>query len=75
MRINIIINDETIRKDIEQTVCKLEEDDEIYFDFESEKNEFIDECLDEICTKYETIYNYSPDYRNEIIDMYELNFN
>ena len=74
MRINIIINDETIRENIKETVETLEENEEIYFDFESEKTEFIDDCLDEICTKYETFETYSPNYENEVLDLYSVYF-
>lgn len=73
MRINIIINDETIERDVKQAVSNLENDEEIYFTFESEKTEFIEMCVEEVISNYETRCDYSPNYENLVLEMYNEN--
>lgn len=72
MRINIIINDETIRRDVSQAVENLFEDGEIDFVFESEKTEFISDCVDDVIEKYELYEYYSPNYEQVVRDMFAL---
>ena len=73
MRINIIINDDTIERDVKKAVADLENDEEIYFTFESEKTEFIEMCVEEVISNYETRCGYSPNYENLVLEMYNEN--
>ena len=70
MRINIIINDDTIERDVKKAVADLENDEEIYFTFESEKTEFIEMCVEEVISNYETRCDYSPNYESLVLEMY-----
>ena len=73
MRINIVINDETIERDVKRAVADLENSDEIYFTFETERTEFIEECIEEVISNYETRSDYSPNYENLVLEMYNEN--
>ena len=73
MRINIVINDETIERDVKRAVDDLENEEEIYFTFESEKTEFIEMCVEEVISNYETRFDYSPNYESLVLEMYSEN--
>jgi len=70
MRINIVINDETIERDVKSAVADLENSDEIYFTFETERTEFIEECVEEVISNYEIRSDYSPSYESLVLEMY-----
>ena len=75
MRINITINDETIMQDIDFAVNDLLEDEEISFNSEDEKREFIQDCFDNIAQKIELYPNYLPtDIYSDVLDLYEICF-
>ena len=74
MRIDIRINDETIRKNIREAVENAEQEEEIYFEFESERTEFMDDCMNEITDKLELYDDFSPDYDMIVRDFYNLYF-
>ena len=73
MKIDIIINDNTIERDVKKAVSCLENDEEIYFTFESEKTEFIEMCVEEVISNYETRCDYSPNYESLVLEMYNEN--
>ena len=58
MRINIIINDETIREEVKEAVQFAEWDNFIGFPDGAAREEFIDGVTDEIISKYEIYCNY-----------------
>lgn len=60
MRIEIIINDETIMGNIQYEIDNMLEDEEISFEDEQERQEFADDCLDEIVSKTECRPEYYP---------------
>ena len=72
MRINITINDETIRADVESAVQFAEWDNFLGFPNDAARDEFIDETTDEIISKYEIYANYHPDYAETVLDMAEM---
>ena len=74
MRIDIRINDETIRKNIRWAVENAEQEEEIYFEFESERTEFMDDCMDEIIDKLELYDDFSLNYDMIVKDLYNLYF-
>lgn len=73
MKIDIIINDNTIERYVKKAVSCLENDEEIYFTFESEKTEFIEMCVEEVISNYETRCDYSPNYESLVLEMYNEN--
>lgn len=73
MKINIIVNDDTIERNVKKSIFDLENDEEIYFTFESEKTEFIEMCVEEVISNYETRCDYSPNYENLVLEMYNEN--
>lgn len=62
MRINIIINDQTIMDDIMTVIEDMEHDEEIAFKDENERSEFANDCLDEIASKIECYDDYFPTF-------------
>ena len=64
MRIEIIINDQTIMEDIQQEIDNMEEDNEISFKDEQERNEFADDCFEEIAQAYEWRESWMPTWEN-----------
>lgn len=73
MRINIIINDETIREEVKEAVQFAEWDNFIGFPDGAAREEFIDDVTDEIISKYEIYANYHPDYAETVLDAAEMN--
>lgn len=71
MRINITINDETIRADVVEAVQFAVWDDFIGFPDDKARAEFIDDVTDDIITKYEVYANYSPNYAETVLDAAE----
>ena len=69
MRINIVINDDTIEQDVIETLESIEEDCGIEFPNEEERNEFINDCVNVIIDKYEFYERYTPDYNDEIYEL------
>ena len=63
MRIEIIINDQTIRNDIRYVIDRMIEDEEITFKDDLDYQEFTDDCFDEIASKVEC-YDYFPGLAN-----------
>ena len=72
MRINIIINDETIRDEVKEAVQFSEWDNFIGFPGDAERQEFIDDVTDEIISKYEIYANYHPNYAETVLDAAEM---
>lgn len=68
MRINIVINDNTIRADIVEAVETAEKYNEIAFPTEEERECFINECADDVIYKYECYMNYVPNYDEIVLD-------
>ena len=64
MRINIVINDQTIMDDIMTVIADMERDEEITFQTDNERKEFADDCLDEIASKIECWEDYFPTWEN-----------
>ena len=62
MRIHIVINDETIKADIREEIEEMESLCEITFNSEGEREEFVDECFDEIASRCECYADYFPSY-------------
>lgn len=62
MRINIVINDQTIMEDIMTVIADMERDEEISFQTDNERKEFADDCLDEIASKIECWEDYFPTF-------------
>ena len=73
MRINITINDETIREEVESAVRFAEWNDFIGFPNDAARAEFIDDVTEDIISKYEVYADYSPNYAETVLDMAELN--
>ena len=64
MRINIVINDQTIMEDILFELESMEEDKEISFKDRQEREEFASDIFDEIASKVECYENYFPTWEN-----------
>jgi len=64
MRIEIIINDKTIMDNIQYEIDNMLEDEEISFEDEQERQEFADDCFDEIASKVECRPEYYPTWEN-----------
>ena len=64
MRINITINDQTIRDDILYVIDRMIEDEEITFKDDLDYQEFADDCFDEIASKVECYDDYFPGLAN-----------
>ena len=62
MRINIVINDQTIMEDIMTAIADMERDEEITFQTDNERNEFANDCLDEIASRIECWDDYFPTF-------------
>lgn len=60
MRINIVINDQTIMDDIMTVIEDMEQNEEITFQTDKERKEFADDCFDEIASKCEYYAEYFP---------------
>lgn len=71
MKICITINDDTIRRDVTEAVEFAEWDNFIAFPDETAKAEFIDDCTDEVISKYEIYADYKPRYAEIVLDMAE----
>ena len=63
-QISITINDDTIMDDIQYEIDCLIEDKEISFPSDEAREEFADDCLDEIVSKYESYPTYIPDWES-----------
>ena len=74
MRINITINDETIRDMVSFAVQDLVEYEQIQFESEKVQEEFISDCAENIIDKFLAYANYYPNYENEVLDFYEIYF-
>lgn len=72
MRINITINDDTIRANVADAVAFLLEEEEINFGSDSEKDEFVSDCAENIIQKFMLYGEYFPNYENEVRDFYEM---
>ena len=64
MRINIVINDQTIMDDILCVIEDMENDEEITFKDDQERQAFADECFDDIASKTECYSDYYPTWEN-----------
>lgn len=64
MRINIVINDQTIMEDILGELESMEEDKEITFNGKQEREEFASDIFDEIASKMECYADYFPTWEN-----------
>ena len=62
MRINIVINDQTIMEDLMTAIAGMERDEEITFQTDNERNEFANDCLDEIASRIECWDDYFPTF-------------
>lgn len=69
MRIQITINDDTIRDDVVQTVEDMEQDGFIRFPADGDRAEFIADMTDCIIDKFLMYDDYMPNYHNEILDL------
>lgn len=76
-RISITINDDTIMDDVQLTIDYMLEDDEITFPNDEAREEFANDCTDEIIDRYEDSWDDSiPDMeviRNIVYDNAEVN--
>lgn len=64
-------NEKEIESAVKRAVNTLVETDVIYFTFTAEREEFIDDCIFEIMQKFDSIEDYSPNYVEEVVSMYE----
>lgn len=64
-------NEREIESAVKSAVNTLVETDVIYFTFAAEQEEFTDDCIFEIMQKFDSEKDYSPNYVEEIISMYE----
>ena len=71
MRINITINDETIRADVVDAVQFAEWDNFIGFPDDKARAEFIADVTDDIISKYEIYADYTPKYSEIVLDAAE----
>ena len=76
-RISITINDDTIMDDVQLTIDYMLEDDEITFPNDEAREEFANDCADEIIDRYEDSWDDSiPDMeviRNIVYDNARVN--
>ena len=70
----VTITEDMIRDKFDFDIRELEEDGQIEFDSEGQRNIFLDDCVEEVLDKYETygIMEYAPDYEEIILDNAEL---
>lgn len=64
MKISVTIDDDTIMNDIQYEIDCLVEDGEIHFQSDEAREEFANDCLDEIVSKYESYPTYLPDWES-----------
>lgn len=64
MKISITIDDDTIMNDIQYEIDCLIEDKEISFPNDEAREEFADDCLGEIVSKYESYPDYLPNWES-----------
>ena len=69
----VTITEDMIRDKFDFDIRELEEDGQIEFDSEGQRDIFLDDCVEEVLDKYETygIMEYAPDYEEIILDMAE----
>ena len=69
----VTVTDEDVKQNVIDTVEEFENDDEIEFPSDEVREQFIDDCTESICDKYEAGYwNHEllyMDYENEVGDM------
>ena len=63
-------NEKEIESAVKHAVKALEETDTIYFTFAADREEFIDDCIFEIMQKLDFEKDYSPNYIDEVVSMY-----
>lgn len=63
-------NEKEIESAVKRAVNTLVETDVIYFTFAAEQEEFIDDCIFEIMQKLDFEKDYSPNYIDEVVSMY-----
>ena len=70
----VTITEDMIRDKFAFDIGELEEDGEIEFKDEEQRDEFIEECVAEVVDKYEEygIMEYAPDYEDIIYDTAKL---
>lgn len=69
MRIDIVINDDTIRANVADAVQFAEWDNFIGFPSDEARGEFIREVTDDIISKYEAYADYKPNYAEAVLDL------
>ena len=72
MRIDIRINDETIKADVKEAVAMDEDNEYIKFPDATAKKEFIEEVVESIITKIEIYDEYFPSWKNVTDEMQNL---
>ena len=72
MRINIAINDDTIRQDVESAVSFAEWDNFIGFPDVDARETFIGNVTEDIISRYEVYPDYNPNYAETVLDMASL---
>ena len=72
MRINIVINDQTVMEDILLVIEDMEQNEEITFQTDKERKEFADDCFDEIASKCECYSEYSPTWESTRETVYSM---
>ena len=70
----VTITEDMIRDKFDFDIRELEEDGQIEFHNDEQRDEFIEECVAEVVDKYEDygIMEYAPNYEEIILDMAEL---
>ena len=72
MRINITINDDTIRRDVKEAVDNYKEDFDFSFPSADAEEEFIEDCAESVIDKYEMYETYTPNYDDVVSDMLKI---
>jgi hypothetical protein len=71
MRIDIVINDDTIRANVADAVQFAEWDNFLSFPDDNARDEFISDVTDDIISKYEIYADYTPNYPEIVLDAAE----
>lgn len=71
MRIDIVINDDTIRANVTDAVQFAEWDNFLVFPDDNARDEFISDVTDDIISKFEIYDDYMPNYSEIVLDAAE----
>lgn len=71
MRIDIVINDDTIRANVTDAVQFAEWDNFLVFPDDNARDEFISDVTDDIISKFEIYDDYMPNYYEIVLDAAE----